>query len=468
MRGERDRSEPTETDEEDAAMKTASFQGRHLVPAALALALALLAPATAPAAEIRVNTGFDNGAVYLSDPDERYLEIEVVAPEGGLRRRPLGRARLNIALVLDKSGSMAEARKIDFVREAAHRLVDELQPGDRFALVTYDDRVEVPIPSEALEDRRFAHRVIDSLRPGGATNLGGGLLEGFRQVHRRYDPEGINRVLLLSDGLANRGITSPDELSSVTAREGESGVSVTTFGVGYDFNEDLLAGLAESGRGTYYYIDRPQEIPEMLAREFASIESVYAADVEITVELHADVVIHEVLGYRYRRDGNRYVIHVGSLSEGERRRVMCRLAPPRWPRGSHRIGQVLVRYQVPGEKRRLSSSQELHLKWLDDRREVSRELNRDVAERSAVFQANAARQKAATMVDKGDAAGAKRVLHESKSRLEAAPVQSERVRKELGENDAYEKTISAPMAADEKSAVQKEIKYKSYRTLQQK
>ena len=447
-------------------MRTTAVLCRGLVTAAFALMFVPRGPAQA-AAEVRVIAGFDNAAVHLNDPDERYLEIEVVAPEG-LSRRPLGRPRLNIALVLDKSGSMAEARKIDFVLEAAHHLVDALQYGDRFALVTYDEGVDVPIPSEALEDRRFAHRVIDGIRPGGATNLGGGLVEGLRQVRRRFDAGGINRVLLFSDGLANRGVTSPDELSRIVAAEGEEGISVTTFGVGYEFNEDLLAGLAESGRGTYYYIDRAQGVPEMLAREFSTLQSIYASDVEITIELHAEVVISEVLGYRYRREGSRYLISVGSLSAGEHRRVMCRLAPPRWSRGRHRIGQVLVRYQLPGERRVLSSSQELHLKWLDDRREVSRELNRDVAERSAVFQANAARQKAAKLVDGGDVAGAKQVLRESKDRLQAAPVQSELVRKELGENDGYDRAITKPMAEGERSAVQKQIKYKSYRTLQQK
>jgi Ca-activated chloride channel family protein len=425
-------------------------------------------PACAPAAEIRVSAGFDNGAVYVSEPDERFLEIEVVAPERGFMPAPRRRLRLNIALVVDKSGSMAEARKIDFVREAAHRLVDQLQPGDRFALVTYDDQVDVPVPSEAFEDRRFAHRVIDGIRPGGATNLGGGLAEGFRQVRRHYDPEGFNRVLLLSDGLANRGVTSPDGLSRMAAGEGENGLSVTTFGVGNEFNEDLLAGLAESGRGTYYYIDRAQRIPDMLAREFSALQSICASDVEVTIEVHAEVVISEFLGYRFRRDGNRYTVTVGGLSAGERRRVMCRIAPPRWGRGSHRIGRVVVRYQLPGEKRPISSSQELHLTWLEDREEVSREMNRDVSERSAVFQANVARQKAAAMVDKGDVAGAKQVLSESKAKLQAAPVQSEGVRKELGESEVYDRAISAPMSAEEQSSVQKDIKYRSYKTLQQK
>jgi Ca-activated chloride channel family protein len=453
-------------EQEDAAMKTTGWPGRYL--ASTALALALLAPVGAHAAEIKVRAGFDNDAVYLSDPGERFLEIEVVAPDRGVSPQPVRRPRLNLALVLDKSGSMAEARKIDFVREAAHRLVDQLQPGDRFALVAYDDRVDVPIPSEAFEDRRLAHRVIDGLRPGGSTNLGGGLVEGFRQVRRGYDPGGINRVLLLSDGLANRGITSPDELSRIASREGEGGLSVTTFGVGYEFNEDLLASLAESGRGTYYYIDQAQRVPELLAREFSTLQSVYASDVEVTIEVHAEVVIHEVLGYRFRRDGNRYVINVGSLSAGESRRVMCRLAPPRWARGSHRVGQVSVRYQLPGGKQPVSSSQELSLKWLEDRKDVSREMNRDITERSAVNEANVARQKAASLVDKGDIAGAKQVLSESKAKLEAAPVQSDVVRKELGENEGYGAAISAPMGAEEKSAVQKDIKYRSYKTLQQR
>ena len=127
-----------------------------------------------------------------------------------------------------------------------------------------------------------------------------------------------------------------------------------------------------------------------------------------------------------------------------------------------------MRYQLPGEKRPVSSSQELHLNWLEDRKDVSREMNRDISERSAVFQANAARQKAATMVDKGDVAGAKQVLGESKAKLQAAPVQSESVRKEASENEVYDRAISAPMSAEEQSSVQKDIKYRSYKTLQQK
>jgi Ca-activated chloride channel family protein len=442
--------------------------GRALALLGAAAALLAAAADAGAAADIRVLANFDNAMVLSSQPDDRYLEIEVTAPAGSARLPLERRPPLNIALVVDKSGSMAEARKIEYVREAARALVDRLQPGDRFALVTYDDGVQVPIPSQALEDRRQALRVIDSIQPGGATNLGGGLVEGFRQVRSRFNPEGLNRVLLLSDGLANRGVTSPDELSGIAWREAEQGISLTTFGVGLDFNEDLLGGLAESGRGTYYYIDQACRIPDLLAREFSTLQQVYASEVSVTIELHAEVVIREVLGYGFRRDGNRYRIDIGSLSAGERRRVMCRLAPPRWAPGVHRVGEVRVHYQPAGERRGHDATQALSLQWLEDRRRLGEGVNRDVSERSAVFEANSARRKAAGLVDRGDVAGARKVLEESRQLLQAAPVQSDAVRNEIRESEGYGSAINAPMGAAERSALQKDVKYKTYQTLQQK
>jgi len=447
-------------------MRRASLAGRHLA-AAIGAALLLAAAATA-GAEVRITASFDNPSVWIGRQDARYLEIDVVAPEG-VARRPLGRRPpLNIALVIDKSGSMAEARKLDYVREAAHALVDRLEYGDRFALVTYDDRVAVPLPSQAVEDRGRAHREIDRIVPGGATNLGGGLEEGFRQVERYRRPEAVNRVLLLSDGLANRGLTDPDRLSGMAWRAAEAGISLTTFGVGLEFNEDLLAGLAESGRGTYYYIDRPHRIPELLAGEFSTLRDLAAADVTIMIELHAEVRIEEVLGYEVRREGGVYRIPLGALAAGERRRIICRVAPPRWKAGAHRLGRVQVRWQPAGETRSLQAAQELEMRWIEDREAVRRSVNREVSERSSVYEANAARQRAAKLVDRGDLAGAKRVLDENRRQLEEAPVQSELVRQELRESEGYGRRISAPMAAEEKAAVQKDVKYKSYRTLQQK
>ncbi len=436
-----------------------------IVTGVLFFALAPGTPARS-AAPVHLRANFDNAYIYSQGAGERYLEIEVVVPGGVVRPEDYPRPPLNIALVLDTSGSMAAANKIGFVKDAARAMIDRLRYGDRFALVAYDDLARVLLPSEALEDRTRAKAIIDRLSPGGSTNLGAGLLEGYRQGRRYYLPEGINRVLLLSDGLANRGITSPRELSRIATGEAGGGISLTTFGVGQDFNEDLLASMSESGRGTYYYIDQAYRIPEMLAREFSLLQRVAAVDVVITIVVRGQIVVSDILGYEFRREGDRYHVHLGSLAAGERRRLMARVTAPQMSAGTHRVGEVRMKYRPAGEKREATSSQELQLHFVNDLATVSGNLNREVSERSAVFEANSARRKAASLVDRGDLDGAKKVLLDSRERLEAAPVQSEAVRDELEENDAYGSAIAEPLSAPERSAIQKGVKYRSYQILQ--
>ena len=436
--------------------------------------LAALLPATActhasakERGPVRVRANFDNATIHVAQPGVRHLEIEVAAPDV----YPTGRSSrppMNIALVIDKSGSMAEAGKMGYVKEAARTMVDRLQYGDRFAIVAYDDDVHVLVRSESLEDRRRARDQIDRLYPGGSTNLGAGLTEGYEQVRRHYIDRGINRVLLLSDGLANRGITSPGELSRIVNRKSRRGVSLTTFGVGLDFNEDLMASLAESGRGTYYYIDQSHRIPEILAREFSTVQQVVALNVIITIEVRPEVVISDVMGYEYHRENNRYLVRLGDMAGGERRRIMVRLDTPSLGPGDHRIGEVRMEYHPQGTKRTVRDSSELRLRYVRDRAAVDRDLNREVAERSAVFEANDARGRAARLVDRGDLDGARGVLEESRKKLKEAPVQSQTVRDELAETEGYQSAIEGPMDREKRSSVQKDIKYRSYKVLQSK
>jgi Ca-activated chloride channel family protein len=442
----------------------------HTLLAALPTVLLSAACTIASAGEsgfVRVETSFDNATIHVAQPGERHLEIEVIAPDGRMIERR-DRPPLNIALVIDKSGSMAEAGKMRYVKKAARNMLDRLEYGDRFSIIAYDDDVRVLVRSESLEDRRHARKMIDRLYPGGSTNLGAGLLEGYEQVQRHFISSGINRVLLLSDGLANRGITSPWELSRIVDRESGRGVSLTTFGVGLDFNEDLLASLAESGRGTYYYIDEAHRIPEILAREFSTVQQVVALDITITIELRPEVIISDVMGYRYRREGNRYTVNLGDMAAGEHRRIMVRLEAPAFSAGEQHIGEVRMEYQPQGAGRSVKASRDLRLRYVRDRAAVERDLNREVAERSSVFEANNARRKAAMKVDSGDLEGARVILEESRRKLEEAPVQSGQVRDELAETESYQSAIEGPMDGEEKSLIQKGVKYKSYRTLQSK
>jgi Ca-activated chloride channel family protein len=445
--------------------------GRGILWVSLAVFVSLAAHSgistAGPAGRVKVSADFDNAYVHVSRPGERHLEIEVTAPDGtrhgGDRRPPM-----NIALVIDKSGSMAEAGKLDYVKKAAMEMVGRLRYGDRFSVVVYDDDVRTIVRSEAVEDPSRARRLIKGLHPGGSTNLGAGLLEGYGQVRRHYIEGGINRVLLLSDGLANRGITSARELSRIVSDEGRRGVSLATFGVGFDFNEDLLASMAESGRGTYYYIDRPGRIGEILAGEFANLQQIVALDVTVTIEVLSGMAVDDVMGYDYRREGDGCRVSIGDLAAGEKRRIMVLLRAPTLDAGDHPVGRVKVRYQPRGERDGVSLSQELRLQYVQKQAVVDRNLNREVTVRSSVYEANDARRKAAVMVDRGDLDGAREILGESRRRLEEAPVQSDDLKDEIAETEGYQEAIDEPMSPQEKKAVQKGVKYRSYKVLQSK
>lgn len=414
---------------------------------------------TMSTAGVTLSADFDNSYIEDSVAGERYLQILVTADDtipATLRRE---RPPLNISLVIDRSGSMAGRGKLQYVKKAAREMIDRLQYGDRFSLVAYDNRVDVLIPSEALEDRSRAKALIDRLAPRGGTNLGGGMLEGYRQVKNHLIPGGVNRVLLLSDGLANKGITSPAELSRRALIESERGVSISTFGVGSDFNEDLMAALSENGRGSYYYIDRPGEIPAILAREFSSAAATVALGMTISIDLRDDIEISEVLGYGVERRGSSITLRVGDLASGERRRFMIRFHPPRLSLGSHSAGTVRMSYQPTGSSEHISTTGNLNLRYVEDTAAVKSNLNSEVAERTAVYEAHEARKKAAQALDRGDRRTARKVLDRARDLLKSSPVQSDRVRQELQETEDYGVAVDKPLSTQERSIMQKEIKY---------
>ncbi len=139
-----------------------------------------------------------------------------------------------------------------------------------------DDRVTLLAPSEQIttHGRQRLKGVINGLTPGGWTDLAGGWLEGCREIAAHPEQQGVNRALLLTDGLANRGITDIEELTHHARQLRQRGVATSTFGVGLDFNEHLLEGLATEGGGYFYFMERPDQIPQMFQRELGELLTV--------------------------------------------------------------------------------------------------------------------------------------------------------------------------------------------------
>ncbi len=216
---------------------------------------------------------------FTPDRKELYLYINIKAEKA---REKKERTPLNLSLVLDRSGSM-QGDKIKYACEACKFVADNLEPNDILSLVIYDDQVNVLSASAPVKDKLKLKQLINSITDRGSTNLSGGMLEGYNQVHTTHDKKRVNRVLLLSDGLANQGITDPKILQQMAREKNQTeGMTLSTFGVGEDFNELLMTGLAEYGSGNYYFIDSPDKIPTIFAKELQGLLSVVAQNTNIT------------------------------------------------------------------------------------------------------------------------------------------------------------------------------------------
>jgi Ca-activated chloride channel family protein len=272
----------------------------------------------------------DQAMVAAEVSSRRMVEWRIVAPEAPAHAR---RAPLNLALVVDRSGSM-QGDKLGFVRQAACHVLDLLEAQDRLAVVAYDDQVTLLAPAAPVtaEARREIAARVSALVPGGWTNLSGGWLEGCRQVAAGADSGAVGRALLLTDGIANRGITDVEELNHHARELRRRGVATSTFGVGLDFNEYLLEGLANQGGGRFFYIERPQQIPDVFRAELGDLLTIVAREALLSISVPRGVAVELLGDLPHERSGERLRVFLGDLCAGERRALFTRvLTPPDAP-----------------------------------------------------------------------------------------------------------------------------------------
>ncbi|HET6578982.1 MAG TPA: VWA domain-containing protein, partial [Gemmatimonadales bacterium] len=214
---------------------------------------------------MRLHAQYDRSLIRAGASSTRYVRISFTAPES---RSSGARLPVNVALVLDRSGSMG-GQKIALARSAAQQALALLGSDDRFSVVVYDNVVDLIVESTsaAAAARRRATDALASIEARGSTDLCGGWLRGCEQVGLALNDGTVGRCLLLTDGLANHGITDHGELLRHAAELRARGVATSTFGVGADFDERLLRDIARRSGGHFYFLEHPQQIPDYLASE---------------------------------------------------------------------------------------------------------------------------------------------------------------------------------------------------------
>ena len=365
------------------------------------------------------------------------LELQAPpAPEG--RPRP----PLHLALVIDRSGSMA-GPKLEVTRECAAFLVRRLAPTDELALVTYDQDVNLLAPLAPVDQSALLPR-IGTIRSGGQTNLSGGWLKGVEELGRSAG-EGPRKVLLLTDGLANVGVTDAGSLVGMARQRAEaSNVGTTTIGFGEDFDEDLLTAMADAGRGNAHYAPTPDAAPAIFASEFEGLMSLVAQNVSIEFRMSEDVAFLGLLN-EFPTVGvpGGVQVSLGDAYGDERRRIVFQLHVPRLETlGARRVAEIVLRYVSVGEQiaaHEVTIPITVNLVSADEA--AAAQADHEVTEEVVVLMSARAQEQAREHADRGEFDAATKVLGDAASELRNIAPKSSQAAELLAQAEMLEENL---------------------------
>lgn len=380
----------------------------------LLAALFALGATPAFAAPVTPKVSLDHDAVLAGEKNAVYVLLELDAKPA---KKTVDRRPLNVALVIDRSCSMEDEKKMTYAKAAAKRLVDSLAPTDFVSIVEYDDTVTTLWPATPAESTRMMKRKIDRLSPRGGTNLTGGMMRGADQAEKNITADRINRVILLSDGLANEGVTDPNKIAKLVRARKKKGVQITTMGLGADYNEDLMQRVAETGGGRYYFIEHPTQIARIFEEEMSILATSLAKNFRVRFDGGDIVKKVEVFGYPSKTKGKQVFVEQEDFYAGETRSMLLRVELDPAKEGQRRLGTLLVEYLDLEAKRPRAIEKDIGLLVTADRTKVDSSRNDRVLAESTLIESDREQRESLKDYEAGNKARAKSRLARVQSKL---------------------------------------------------
>ncbi len=313
------------------------------------------------------------------------------------------RKNIDMIIVLDRSGSM-QGKKILFAKKAIHRLVNLLSDGDRIALVSYSNGVSidsslVPVTNEI---KNFLYKRVGNIMAGGGTNLGAGLKTGIDILLGAGKRKNPGRIILISDGLANKGITGMNALGNMASVAPENNFAISTVGVGDEFNEVLMTAISDRGAGNYYYMENPVAFAKVFEREFYTGVSAVATSIEIKVPLKDGISLVEASGYPVTFKNGVASFYPGDLRCGQSRKIFLKFKIPPIAGKKFEISGLTLECLSDGEPRKITIEKPFYITCVTNKKEAYSSIKREFWEKKVIQDDfNKLRDKVSKLVKQG-------------------------------------------------------------------
>lgn len=365
--------------------------------------------------QIQVRSELSSPIILEGTPETNYLKVSLSGQNIDSKKR----VPINLAIVIDKSGSM-EGRRIEKAREAAILAVNMLNENDTLSIIAYDSEARVIVPATKVDNKlRIIGLINENIYAEGGTALFAGLSKGIKQVENQLTKDKVNRIILLSDGQANIGPSSVDELSQLAIIAAKKNIAITTLGIGSDYNELLMSSIASYSDGNHVFVNNSADLENVFVHEFTDLMSAIAQDVVITIQLKNGVKPVRLLG----RDGvikdNQVTVKMNQLFSNQEKYVLLEVIPDEGKVGqSKTLAQIDLQYDNLLVNKPEHETQSVNVSYTDNQKLVQDSIIQDVLAESEIQKVTIANDKALELYDQGNQQAAEKMLMDNKSRLE--------------------------------------------------
>jgi Ca-activated chloride channel family protein len=443
-------------------MKALETKLSHL--SSVLLGLTFWLAGSAQAEQINLTATLATPVIQAGKPQKAFLKVAMTGFALPTREQ---RAPANVAIVIDKSGSMAGER-IDNARRAAIMAVDGMGSNDIVSVIAFDDKVDVVTPATKVTDKNLIRAAIARIRPGGGTGLFAGVSKGASEVRKFLDKNRVNRVILLSDGQANVGPSTPAELGQLGSSFAREGISVSTIGVGLGYNEDLMTQLAGYSDGNHAFVENPQDLARIFKQEFGDVSSVVAQEIDVSIHLKYGIRPIRILGREGEISNDVVHLRMNQLYSEQEKFVILEVEIPAGKAGQNmNLAAVNVSYLNMQSKNKDSMSRAVAVGFSDSAEVVAKAVDKKVMTSAVQQVSNVTSKQALKLRDEGKVEEARRVLDDNAVYLNSqrSVTEVDALKKLEVESQGYSAGFSAPEA--EWNAKRKSMKADQYRVEKQ-